>query len=216
MILSAEKTIFKHKRRVSSRIKFYFASLCFVLMSFNSFSQEDDFTKEEKEKANTALNADYLSQMDRDVIYNMNLCRINPKKYLKHKLEKSAYIKEHEIFLKKSPSYLTSLKKKLKSMKALGPINPDKALYQTALCLALQQEKSGEIGHSRKKCKSDYFGECCSYGMQDAEGVVVQLLIDLDVPSLGHREILLGDYTTVGVASKGHKKYGHCTVLDFK
>jgi hypothetical protein len=216
MILSEAKTIFKHRGRASSGIIFYFTTLCFVLMSFNCFSQDDDFTEEEKEKANTAVKSDYLSQMGRGIIYNMNLCRINPQKFLKHKLEKSAYIKENEIFLKQSPSYLTSLKKKLKSMKSLDPINPDKALFETALCLALQQEKSGEIGHTRKKCKSDYYGECCSYGMQDAEGVVIQLLIDLNVPSLGHREILLGKYTTVGVASKGHKKYGHCTVLDFK
>ena len=188
-----------------------------VFVSF-SFNRQDDqgFTQEEMLRANTAKDVTYLSQVERDVIYMINLCRINPGKFLRNNIESSQYIKENIFFIKKSPKYLSSLKQKLKTMKALQTLVPDKDLYETALCLAKQQEKSGETGHERKKCKKDYYGECCSYGMSTAEGIVMQLLVDLNVSSLGHREILLGNYTKIGVAAKGHKQYGNCAVLDFQ
>jgi hypothetical protein len=174
------------------------------------------YTEEEKKAANTAINEEYMSATERETIYLINLCRINPKKFLSINVENSEHIKENMFFIKMSPKYLSSLKSTLRSMKPLKPINPDRELYEMALCLAKQQEKTGEIGHKRKKCPSGYYGECCSYGMKDAEGIVMQLLIDLDVPSLGHRKILLGNYSKIGVSEKGHKKYKHCAVLDLK
>lgn len=194
-----------------------FICVLFVLFFAPSFKAQDgDFTSEEKNMANTAKDAEYFSPVERDVIYYMNLCRMNPKKFLRVVLEEGYYVKDNEDYIKKSPKYLTSLKQKLKSMKPLTPLSPDKNLYEMALCLAKEQEKSGVTGHERKKCKKDYYGECCSYGEDTAEGIVLQLLIDQDVPSLGHRKIILGEYTQVGVAKRSHKRYRSCAVLDFR
>jgi hypothetical protein len=45
--------------------------------------------------------------------------------------------------------------------------------------------------------------------------IVLQLLIDEDVPSLGHRRILLEKYQTIGVSIQPHSHYGFNAVLDF-
>ena len=45
--------------------------------------------------------------------------------------------------------------------------------------------------------------------------IVIQLLIDQGVSSLGHRYICLGTYARVGVSIKPHKSYGTNCVLDF-
>ena len=59
-----------------------------------------------------------------------------------------------------------------------------------------------------------YGGECCQYGTDNALGVVMQLLIDEGIESLGHRKILMGDYTLIGVAMRPHIAYRVNTVLD--
>jgi len=187
-----------------------------LICSFTSLKQNEDYTDNEKKNANTATNTEFMSSIEKEVIYLINLCRINPKKFLDVFVENSNYIKENTYFINKSPKYLSSLKSTLKALKPMNALNPDKELYEMALCLAKQQEKTGDIGHNRKKCPIGYYGECCSYGMKDAEGIVMQLLVDLDVPSLGHRKILLGDYSLIGVSIKGHKKYDNCAVLDLK
>ena len=44
--------------------------------------------------------------------------------------------------------------------------------------------------------------------------IVLSLLIDEGVPSLGHRKILLGNYSQIGLSIKPHKKYETNTVID--
>jgi hypothetical protein len=52
--------------------------------------------------------------------------------------------------------------------------------------------------------------------MSSARDIVLQLLIDHDVPSLGHRIICLSSaYSVVGVSIQYHSRYGKCAVLDF-
>ena len=53
----------------------------------------------------------------------------------------------------------------------------------------------------RIKCNDGNYAECCSYGMHSAKDIVMQLLIDHDVPSLGHRENCLNnEYSKIGVS----------------
>ena len=196
------------------KLKLFFILTIFVYSFLHA--QQFQYSEEEINSANTAKNTEYLSQVEKEVIYYINLCRINPTKFLDRYIENGTYIKENEWYIKQNPKYLASLKQKLKSLKPLPLLHPDKALFQTALCLAREQEKSGATGHERKKCKKDFWGECCSYGESTGVGIVLQLLIDQDVPSLGHRKIILGDYSLVGVAFGNHKRYRNLAVIDFK
>lgn len=62
-----------------------------------------------------------------------------------------------------------------------------------------------------------YWAENCDYGNLDGADVIVHLLIDGGVKSLGHRENCLNpNYQFVGVAQDTHTKYRFVTVMDFK
>jgi uncharacterized protein YkwD len=81
----------------------------------------------------------------------------------------------------------------------------------------------GFVGHTRsenprtkKICDAIFGGECISYGMDAGLSIVLQLLIDDGVPSLGHRHICFSkEYKEVGISLKKHKRYGINCVLDF-
>ena len=70
---------------------------------------------------------------------------------------------------------------------------------------------------SMTKCdkKKYFYGECCDYGSNDPVEIIITLLIDKDITSLGHRKILLGKYTSVGISIQPHSSYRFNTVLDF-
>lgn len=123
----------------------------------------------------------------------------------------------------KNNSYENSLVKTMRSMEPVPPVYPELPLFQSALCHARTSGKSGYVGHDRQKdpktgskCNSYFMGECCSYGYDDGLGIILQLLIDNRVPSLGHRKICLSEgYTKVGISIQPHERYGFNCVLDF-
>jgi uncharacterized protein YkwD len=105
-------------------------------------------------------------------------------------------------------------------LQPLEILQPDPLNYTSAECHAVSSGKKSYAGHKRltKECKEKqhYLGECCQYGYSDPLSIVMDLLIDQDVPSLGHRYICLDkDYTKIGVSMQPHKQYGTNTVLDF-
>jgi uncharacterized protein YkwD len=51
--------------------------------------------------------------------------------------------------------------------------------------------------------------------MDTGKDIILQLLIDDDVPSLGHRiNCLNKEYTKIGVSVQPHKKWDTCAVID--
>lgn len=189
--------------------------LLFAIVAFSPF-EESDFTEQEKKSANTAESVTYMNEKEKQVIYFLNLCRINPQKFLNKYIDGSDYVLLYKAELEKKPQYYSSLKSALKKLKPLSVMNPDKKMYEEAACLAKEQAKSGQIGHKRKRCKESYTAENCTYGNHEALDIVIAMLIDLDVPSYGHRKTMLEKYTLVGVSIQDHKKFGICAVMDFK
>ena len=93
----------------------------------------------------------------------------------------------------------------------------DESLYLLANCFALESGASGAVGHHRIKCKQGFDAECCSYGFNTGREIVIQLLVDAGVPSLGHRKICLDNsMCNIGINIQLHAKYEYCCVLDFK
>lgn len=191
---------------------------CFVQ---DTYAQEvDNIPIGLLQKANTAAEANYLTDDEKQVILYMNLARINGAWFVKNilnEVDRAPYTDEN----------FKSLISDLNNSKDLEPLNPGKGLSEAATLHAKDMGKTGGVGHVssdgtktfervKKYAKGGYMGENCSYGPSDPLSIVLQLLVDDGVPSLGHRKSILSkNYSFVGVAIEPHKTYGHNCVQDF-
>ncbi|MES2589069.1 MAG: CAP domain-containing protein [Bacteroidota bacterium] len=183
------------------------------------YSEWDEKTKME---ANSALDIEYYSETEKEVIYLMNLARLNGKLFGQTYLQE--YIDNPEFSIKKM-TYLTSLQSDLKKLKSKGmkALKPQEDLYNSAKSHAELQGKKGLTGHQNydkrfKKFAPRYSttGENCDYGNDTALEIVMHLLIDEDVSDKGHRKNILNKtFLSVGLSIQNHKKYGTCCVMDF-
>lgn len=161
--------------------------------------------------ANTAKNASYLTAKERELVYVLNLVRMDPALFAKTVLPK---------YDSGEPStYYQSLLKHLQEMKPQSLLVPDSLCWISARCHAVSSGTQGYDGHDRitEECqkKEHFMGECCHYGSGNPLEILMRLLIDEGIPSLGHRKICLGYFQKVGVAIQPHSVYGNNAVLDF-
>ena len=167
---------------------------------------------------NTAVVSSYMSRKEKEVIYILNLVRTNPALFANTVLKKYPSVSEKD-YLTDDVYYYKSLVDTLLTLKPQQLFYPDEKCWRSAQCHAYSSGLSGYIGHQRKtkicKIKKNYQGECCDYGNADPLDIVLSLLIDEGVPSLGHRYLLLNSYSKAGVSIQPHKKYGTNTVIDF-
>jgi uncharacterized protein YkwD len=167
-------------------------------------------------KANTAQDADYLSNEEKLVILITNLARLDGPLFSETFL--NSYLEGED-----KNKYSKSLYKDLKSVKNLQPFYPEKDLYNAALGHAIKSGKNGQVGHQgfdarfkplMKKYNS--VAENCAYGYDKAVDIALELLIDEDVPSLGHRVNMLNpELNSIGVSIQPHKSYRFNCVMDF-
>ena len=167
---------------------------------------------------NTAVNAAYLSKDEKDVIYILNLIRAYPALFVKTVLKNYPAVSGNG-YLAEDSFYFISLVKALEKMEPLNILTPDKDCFESARCHAYTSGLSGYVGHDRKtndcKTKKHFYGECCDYGHSDPLDIILSLLIDEGIPSLGHRMVCLSSYAKVAVSIQPHSKYGRNAVLDF-
>ncbi|MCB9252725.1 MAG: CAP domain-containing protein [Flavobacteriales bacterium] len=157
-----------------------------------------------------AEKASYLSTDEKKMYYYLNVARMDPKGFCRK------YVIPR---LKQRPNslYLITLVDYMMEMKPKNALRPDKEQYENAKCHSVESGKKGYVGHARQEsCKKSFRGECCAYGNSDPLEVVLQLLIDSGVKSLGHRYVCLGWYSYVGISSSKHKTYGTNVVMDFR
>ena len=181
------------------------------------------WTSEQLARANTARNASYLSEQEKQVIFLCNLARMDGALFA------ATYLAQH---MPNNPSnwYIASLYRDLQSVKGRQPLYPDRRLYATAAYHAADMGRSGRTGHTSSDGtdfadrvygglgEKTYIAENCSYGYNNdqAINIVVQLLVDANVPSLGHRKNILNpDLSAIGVAIAPHAIYEYMCVMDF-
>ncbi|MBK7561766.1 MAG: hypothetical protein WAT34_08870 [Chitinophagaceae bacterium] len=159
---------------------------------------------------NTAAKANYMTAAEKEVIYILNLARMNPVLFAKTVVNK--YPVNHS-------DYYTSLQNTLLKLKPVKLLYPDSLSFAGALCHAINSGAEGYVGHKRstEACNQKWYynGECCDYGHHKPLDIIMSLLIDEDVPSLGHRDICLGQYKKIGVSIQYHKTFQYNAVLDF-
>jgi hypothetical protein len=195
-----------------------YLSICFFLVAVVTCGYSQSFTADQLTAANTAASISSLKANEREIIQYVNLVRMYPKQFCQQFIEPlpDDVIADPKLGVEVKKSYKTSLVKTLQKMQPIGVLQYSESMHQIAECWVKESGPSGIVGHARRKCKSGFLGECCSYGHDDALAIVVQLLLDVDVPSLGHREIILDpEYQTLGTSTGSHSKYDYCAVLDF-
>jgi uncharacterized protein YkwD len=158
-----------------------------------------------------------MSAEEKKLIYIINLMRTNPALFTSTVVSKypdSAYMTSL-----KNSSYYKSLLTTLRTQVPLGLLYPDSVCFVSANCHAITAGKKGYVGHERQTedCKKKWVfnGECCDYGHNQALDILMSLLIDDGVPSLGHRKICLSPYNKIGASLQTHEVYSYNTVIDF-
>lgn len=170
-------------------------------------------------KCNTAVTAAYLSKGEKDVIYILNLIRAYPALFVKTVLKKYPEASGNG-YLAEDSFYFISLVKTLEQMEPLNILTADKDCFESAKCHATSSGIAGYVGHVRqtKDCqaKTSFNGECCDYGHSDPLDIILSLLIDEGIPSLGHRMVCFTSYAKVAASIQPHTRYGRNAVLDFR
>ncbi len=209
-----------------------FSILCCVA-SPEKLSEEKDWPEE----LNTAKNAVYLNQLERDVILELNKVRSNPRQYAEDYLEELRTAFNGKLFkypgqiMLKTMEGIRPLEECINVLKKASPcgiLKPSKGLTRAAAELMDDQQKNGGTGHiTRKGANSqqriEKYGtwDICSaenitYGSYDARQIVIFLLIDDGVPSRGHRQNILNPcFRFAGVANGSHPNYETIGVIDF-
>lgn len=167
---------------------------------------------------NTAEKVIYMNDKEREVIYILNLARTWPKLFANTVLSRYPSLSGNDHLVNNEYYYQTLIKTML-TMNPAPLLYANEKCYKSAECHAKYSGNAGTTGHIRKsadcKAKQQFSGECCDYGNAEPVDIVLSLLIDENVPSLGHRNILLGYYSGVGVSIQPHLTYRQNTVLDF-
>lgn len=186
---------------------------------------------------NTAADVNYLSELEKEVIYEINLFRSNPSEYAEKYIAPLAkyydkkvlhYPGDKSIMTQEGVSALRECLRALRNATPAPVLYPDKLLTQAANDHQKDQAKTGKTGHigkdrSNSKDRIERYGtwqvriaENIAYGNTSAQQIVIFLLIDDGVKSRGHRANLLqADFRSVGVACGTHPRYNTMCVMDF-
>lgn len=209
-----------------------------ILLLFANVALAQKWTDAEFRRANTAVNASYLTNEEKNIVMYMNLIRIDGEKFYNTFLEDyinnyntkvKQYRNYNELRITRNNSYYTSLLKHLRGIKNLQVFYPDDKL--TALSRSHAQDLNrnnldtheSSNGDKFSKRLSKYFpnkamSENIDFGYSNSLDIVCHLLLDCGVPSLGHRFNLLDQknkLNTVGVSIQPHPSYSWCAVIDF-
>ena len=168
-------------------------------------------------QCNTGAHTGYLTAKEKELVWVLNMARLNPSLFLSTVV--NAYPQRAGQERLVNVREYGSLKADLAKTGPLGILQPDSLCRVSALCHAQESGASGYVGHDRfsKACadKEHFMSECCDYGFENAVDIVMHLLVDEDVSSLGHRHALLGNFQKIGTSIQPHKVYAFTAVLDF-
>lgn len=162
-------------------------------------------------KCNTAKNSSLLSKEEKEVIMYVNMVRAYPQYFLMMKL--NPYLESKHA--NKNDYYIKSLIETLKKARPLHILYVDKKLTTIAKNYAETIGNKGIVQHNTENNYLD--SENIVYEDTNPLEMVIDLLIDHGVSSLGHRKNILDfEYRQIGVGIAPHKVYGKTCVMDFK
>lgn len=212
--------------------------LFLFLIVFSIAVKAQSWSDREFESANTAADANYLTEKEKEVILYMNLIRINGEKFYytflddyinNYNAKVRQYRNYNELKITRNNAYYVSLLKHLQGIKNLPLFYPDERL--TAISRGHAQDLNlnnlatheGSTGEKFSKRVARFFpnkamAENIDFGFNESLSIVCHLLLDCGVPSLGHRFNIIDQklkLNTVGVSIQQHPTYTYCAVIDF-
>ena len=203
-------------------------------------SNVPDKLQEEKPwpvELNTAKDVTYLTELEQQVILELNKVRSNPKRYAEEYLEelRTAYSGKLYIYPGQDPvksqegiKLLEECIEVLKHTEPMPIVKPAEGLAKAAAELVADQQKNGGIGHiarngSTPQKRIEKYGDwdICSaeditYGSFEARQIVIALLIDDGVPNRAHRKNILNScFRFSGVSFGQHPSYQSMCAIDY-
>jgi hypothetical protein len=186
---------------------------------------------------NTAENVDYMSDLEKDVVYEINLFRSDPSEYARKYIAPLArcykgrilyFPGEPPIMTKEGVRALNECVKALMNESPVCVVTPNKLLTKATNDHQKDQSRTGRVGHwgsdgSKMRNRIERYAtwqtriaENIAYGSTNARQIVVLLLIDDGVRGRGHRiNFLRPDVNYVGVSCGYHPEYKSMCVMDF-
>jgi uncharacterized protein YkwD len=158
------------------------------------------------------------SKHENEILAVINELREDPSLFLAEVV--LPYIETNELY---RSSYARSLIRDLKKQSPLPTFSIDSSLQKMAQEFADKSGKKGSFGHRKYTQRYEqygshlnYDGENIQYGLRDPVEIVIDLLIDESIPSLGHRKNLLSkDFSVIGIGFAPHTKMQTITVMAF-
>ena len=185
----------------------------------------------------TASDVNYLSDIEREIILEINKLRSDPPRYAEEYIAPLAkhydrrilyYPGDQPLITREGVSALHECIRELKKQQPLPVMYPSPGLTKAARDHVGDQSKTGKTGHtgndkSSMRDRIERYGdwqvriaENIAYGAKTARQIVIYLLIDDGVSDRGHRKnFLTPDFKTVGIAVGNHPQYEIMSVMDF-
>lgn len=177
-------------------------------------------------------NAKGVSDLEADVILELNKARANPAKYaelyIKPRIKNfKGKIYNGNLITREGSSVVQECVRVMSSTPKLSPLSVDNELTEFAKYHTEKQSKTVLVGHNKPgksfKKRSKFLvkkglmvGENISYGDNSGREIVISLLIDDGVSGRGHRKnIFTEGYTHVGASYGDHKLFRHMCTIDF-
>lgn len=176
------------------------------------------------------------SQLEDRVVDELNFARTSPRAYADRLREYRSWFSGPLVTIPGSPEPVMTREgvaavdeaiRFLDAQKPLQPLKSDTTLALAARDWAQAQGPRGGRGHLAANGRGPgdrvtarggdkYVGETISYGLDEADLVVLQLIIDDGVAGRGHRKIIYdGDYAYAGAGCGPHAAYRYMCVIDY-
>lgn len=196
------------------------------------------WSSEELALANTAKNVDYLSTEEKNIIFYMNLARMDGTRFFNtyfqdfvdaHNKRMKKYSNYAQLKVNRYDAYYRGLEQDLRKAKNLGILYPDETLTYISDQHGKDMNKHNISGHAssdgrtmvdriQKYYKNRGMAENLAFGFSSGLDNVCLLLLDTGIPDVGHRKNILNTslgLNLVGVSIQPHPHYKYSATIDF-